>query len=148
MLVNLISAIQFISSIDANCLTINPLDYQMYVRCLCFIVGCIPRRRSVFGSKEGVAFPFSRVFVGSCLVDEGDVDTHRNEEWLTIRGNEESLTRKKRKNSPTLTNMTKYHRNSNEEKAPKYSSSWRRSERCRSKELEPSPRSSRRRLNS
>lgn len=29
MLVNLISAIQFISSIDANCLTINPLDYQM-----------------------------------------------------------------------------------------------------------------------
>ena len=148
MLVNLISAIQFISSIDANCLTINPLDYQMYVRCLCFIVGCIPRRRSVFGSKEGVAFPFSRVFAGSCLVDEGDVDTQRNEEWLTIRGNEELLTRKKKKNSPTPTEMTKYRRNNNEEKAPKTSSSWRRSERCRSKELEPSPRSSRRRLNS
>ncbi len=29
MLVNLISALQFISSIDASCLSINPLDYQL-----------------------------------------------------------------------------------------------------------------------
>ena len=31
MLVNLISALQFISSIDASCLSINPLDYQLQV---------------------------------------------------------------------------------------------------------------------
>ena len=31
MLVNMISALQFITSINANCLSINPLDYQMYV---------------------------------------------------------------------------------------------------------------------
>lgn len=30
MLVNLISALQFISSINANCLNINPIDYHMY----------------------------------------------------------------------------------------------------------------------
>lgn len=29
MLVNLISALQFISSIDASCLSINPIDYQL-----------------------------------------------------------------------------------------------------------------------
>ena len=62
MLVNLISAIQFISSIDANCLTINPLDYQMYVQCFYFIVGCIPRQRCVCWQL-------------SCLVVEVDVDS-------------------------------------------------------------------------
>ena len=29
MLVNLISALQFVSTIDASCLSINPIDYQM-----------------------------------------------------------------------------------------------------------------------
>ena len=32
MLINFLSALQFISSIDSSCLSINPLDYQLY-RC-------------------------------------------------------------------------------------------------------------------
>ena len=30
MLINFLSALQFISSIDSSCLSINPLDYQLY----------------------------------------------------------------------------------------------------------------------
>lgn len=32
MLINFLSALQFISSIDSSCLSINPLDYQLYGR--------------------------------------------------------------------------------------------------------------------
>lgn len=66
MLVNLISSLQFISNIDASCLSINPIDYQMYLLEYDDYVGLALQLKILFEMKPIFVYHYSR----RCLFDQ------------------------------------------------------------------------------